>query len=1243
MEPVEPGGAVRNDFSGTARSVVQAGRIDEVHLHVGRESATPRAALTLRLSEWGMGGAQRRVEVSLEGDGVRRVAVSRFEFELSAQDQERVRWYLEDFLEHPFDPATAVAAGVERRMAAVGAELFDKVFGSDDGRDLWAALRGRLEETRVEIAAEVRDAAELPWELLRDPRTDVPLALRADSFVHIHHQPARPLRLPSPEETELRVLLVICRPAGGRDVPFRSVARHLARLGADARHPFTLDVLRPPTFAKLSEVLHDRARQGRPYHVVHFDGHGIHADLSAAEHRDRAADPLRYGVLSPLRPGPHGYLLFEDPTTEENLQLVDGPALGALLAQTGVPVLVLNACRSGYADPPSAPVRTGDAAPADVHARIRAYGSLAQEIADAGVPGVVSMRYSVYVVTAAQFIAGLYTALLAGQSLGVAVGQGRRGLAAQPNREIAATARPLQDWSVPVVHEAAPLTLFGAGLARPAVRLDPAEPASGDRQALPSPVAGFHGRDETLLALDRACTDHPVVLLHAYAGAGKTATAAEFARWYALTDPSMRQGGRVLFSSFEHFQPLSRLLTMLADALAPTLEAGGINWSALAAEERRRVALQLLEQVPVLWIWDNVEPITGFPADVAPAWPGDVAEELRRFLHDASRTGARIVLTSRRDETAWLGDLPARVLLPAMPMRERIELTRALAARGRHRVRIADWLPLLEFSAGNPLTIMVLVGQALRRDWTSRTKIAEFVERLRAGEAELHDDADQGRSASLTASLNYGFAHTFTGAERARLAILHLFQGCVDTLALELMGHRDNEVALPELRGSRLPEWRRLLGRAAEIGLLTALGERFYQVHPALSWYFARLFRDTFGSAGRSTAEQATYAYAYVVAGMGNRYKNEFDAGRRDAMAALIVGEANLRHARALATRHGWWETLIMSVQALLGLYSFAARNAEWAALVSEIVPEFIDPESDEPLPGRAEFYDLVRSYRIELAARARDWATVERLETTSVRQARDNAAEALSVPPDRLDDVQRHAIRNLVAALKSTGNNLATQHQAGWLEHYREAIELCRRLADPREESSICHNLGNAYLSVPASRDLDEAERWLRRSLELCGDDRHARGGSMRELGWVAYERFHEAAREPGGLDRARPHLAAAATAFHEALELLPENAATDRARVHNQLGNLYDDIGDVPASLAHYQKALAYGERADDRYFAGLVRENIAVTLFDAGRRREARLYAESAVRDFESYGSGALANLEKVRRLLALIGPD
>jgi len=314
-----------------------------------------------------------------------------------------------------------------------------------------------------------------------------------------------------------------------------------------------------------------------------------------------------------------GTLVFEDSSTAENKQLVDGPALGTLLTRTGVPILALNACRSAYAEAPTQP-EVDDNANADVHARVRGYGSLALEVSDAGVPGVVAMRYSVYVVTAAHFVANMYASLLAGQELGVAVTAGRRQLAAQPNRTITFNPLPLQDWCVPVVYEASSLRLF-AGTATDSLRMITEKQESNAAEDIagklpPRPDLGFFGRDETLLALDRAFTDHRMVLLHGYAGSGKTSTATEFARWYADTGglaDSAQLSGHVLFSSFEHHTPLMKLLNQLADELPALQEVEGQPWQTLTQRKRRDAAIQLLHTTPVLWIWDNIEPVTGFP------------------------------------------------------------------------------------------------------------------------------------------------------------------------------------------------------------------------------------------------------------------------------------------------------------------------------------------------------------------------------------------------------------------------------------------------------------------------------------------------------------------------------------------------------------------------------------------------------------------------------------------------------
>lgn len=130
-------------------------------------------------------------------------------------------------------------------------------------------------------------------------------------------------------------------------MPFRSVAGRLIKsLSDEARETFELDVLRPPTFEQLSKVLRNAKAKGEPYHIVHFDGHGMYADV-----QDNGGGGFRLSryLYSGPREGSHGYLLFENPKENENIELIDGPSLGKLLVEADAPVLVLNACQSAHA------------------------------------------------------------------------------------------------------------------------------------------------------------------------------------------------------------------------------------------------------------------------------------------------------------------------------------------------------------------------------------------------------------------------------------------------------------------------------------------------------------------------------------------------------------------------------------------------------------------------------------------------------------------------------------------------------------------------------------------------------------------------------------------------------------------------------------------------------------------------------------------------------------------------------
>jgi len=1198
--------------------------------------------LQLRLSQHAVGEGQHRVEIGLTGDGAPRAGTSTFAFHVTPQDEEDLRWYLEDFLQHPEVPAPTIARRIEGRMADLGAELFKAVFqANDDARDIWGRVRERLPKTRIEIISGVAEAATIPWELLREPKTDSPLALAVQSFVRAQPNASLAPHLPAKKKGKIRILLVICRPRGENDVPFRSVASRLIKgLDESNREAYDLDVLRPPTFEQLGKVLRKAQGEGNPYHVVHFDGHGTYRELKEPGSLAAWVAGLKSIVLSGPRTGKHGYLLFENPQLDLNSELVDGTSLGQLLAKTEVPVLVLNACRSAHTEPAAQPDANVSNEP---HSQVRAFGSLAQEVMDAGVAGVVAMRYNVYVVTAALFAAELYAGLGQGSALGEAVTLARKNLADNPLREVVYAPLPLQDWTVPVVYEATPLQVFPPvrGKDRDALRLQitagaTATAAGGlDAELPPPPDAGFYGRDETLLALDRAFDRDPIVLLHAYAGSGKTTTAAEFARWYSLTGGI---DGPVLFTTFERYLPLPRVLDRIGQVFGSALEGAGINWLALDDETRQQVALQVLAQIPVLWIWDNVEPVAGFPAGAESAWRPEEQEELSDFLRALRGTKAKVLLTSRRDERAWLGDLPTRIAVPQMPMTESLQLARALAAKhGRRLTDVDDWRPLLSFAQGNPLTLTVVVGEALRQKLKTKDQIEGFVARLRSGEAAFPDETGEGRSRSLGASLAYGFEQAFSEEERKKLALLHLFQGFVDVDALRMMGNPEVEWCLPEVRGLTRDEGITLLDRAAEVGLLAAYGGGYYSIHPALPWFFKGLFERCYPTEDPA----AVHAFVWAMGEIGNYYHNQYVDGDRDVLDVLRAEEPNLLHARRLARAHGWWARIVSTMQGLNELYAHTGRRAEWKRLVEEIVSDFVDPASGGPLPGREEGWSFATTYRVLLAREERRWDEAEQLQENMVEWERRRAAPVLTRPAEELESGERNTIRTLAAALHALGQIRRELSRADCVPAYQESLDLSEQIGE-RTGATVCaFNLGRAFMELVALRDLDQAERWCRRSLDLLDErDRLGRSRCLHQLGTVAQERLQEARAAGQPAEEILRHFNEAAGFFHEALALTPADAVSELAITHNQLGVNYRQAGDLDRSVEHYREAIQLHEQAGNPYGAAETRFNVAATFLIAGRRVDALEYAEAALRGFEIYGERAAELIEKTRGLIAMI---
>jgi hypothetical protein len=165
--------------------------------------------------------ADGKVRVSLRragqvGDEAR--ATVPFVSPFTAAAREDLRWYLESYLTAPYAVYEERGQAIHERLRGWGDALFEGVFGAGKpGRDLYLQAR----EGQAELALTSRSPGflGLPWELLKDPDRDTPLALAMTAFDRTISTAGA--ATPVPPGDELRVLMVIARPAGPQDAATR--------------------------------------------------------------------------------------------------------------------------------------------------------------------------------------------------------------------------------------------------------------------------------------------------------------------------------------------------------------------------------------------------------------------------------------------------------------------------------------------------------------------------------------------------------------------------------------------------------------------------------------------------------------------------------------------------------------------------------------------------------------------------------------------------------------------------------------------------------------------------------------------------------------------------------------------------------------------------------------------------------------------------------------------------------------
>jgi tetratricopeptide (TPR) repeat protein len=699
-------------------------------------------------------------------------------------EAEELRWYLEKYAVWPSGYFRDRARKVEKSLAEWGRLLHDQAMPPAHTANVaqaWAKVggeAGRRFSVQVDPAVEAgapetevaaaREAATLllglPWELMHD----------GDAYLFQGARPTRVRRrLPNTRVLDvpvvappIRILLVTARPedeACGY-IDHRASALPLVEAMESLPGLVDLHLLDPPTLPALREELDRARRAGRPFHVVHFDGHGVY---------DRR---VGLGGLCFERPEDTGKLeKRRHVTVYTEDRAGGGTGLGSLLREHRIPLVVLEACQSGAAE--------------------QASESVASELLKGGVASVVAMSHSVLVETARRFVEAFYRALAEGRRVGDAMLEGQRTLQGDTfrGRVFGAGELRLEDWFVPVLYqERDDPQLFLAAPSRQSVE-DFRAALAVRISDLPSvPETGFVGRSRELLALQRLL--RPVsggryAVVRGQGGEGKTTLAAELARWMVRS----HQVRRAAFVTVEGLE--ANIAEVMLDRLGAQLVKPGFSTQADCGGEVEVAAQKVeraLREQPTLLVVDNVESILLPPylaAETPEALAEAAAEELEAVLALCARLlkagDTRLVFTSREALPAPFDAAGNEIELRRLGREDAVKLVErvlnAAGGAGAADDAAREGIEALVEAVHGHARTLALLAPSLRARGVEATR-ASLVELMAEMERRFPGSREQSVFASVELSLR-----RLSAANRERVRVLGVFHGGVQLGVLQQM------------------------------------------------------------------------------------------------------------------------------------------------------------------------------------------------------------------------------------------------------------------------------------------------------------------------------------------------------------------------------------------------------------------------------------------------------------------------
>lgn len=1034
-------------------------------------------------------------------------------------EAEEMRWYLEKYAIWPSGIFRDRAEKVEENLAKWGQLLYQAAMPGEHTAKVmqaWAKVgdhAGRrfsvLVDAAVEAGAsdeEIKTAKEAATELLRMPWE---LLHNSEGYLFQGAKPTRVRRrLPNTQvldvpvvATPIRILLVTARPEDDACgyIDHRVSAMPLVEAMESLPGLVQIQVLNPPTLPALRQEL-DRARgQGQPYHVVHFDGHGVY---------DR-----KVGL---------GGLCFELPEDVGKVEqrrhvTVFTNELGSILQNYRIPLVFLEACETAQAE--------------------KASESVASELLKVGVASVVAMSHSVLVATASRFVKAFYQTLAEGRRVGDAMLEGQRRLKDDTfrGRIFGAGELRLQDWFVPVLfQEKEDPRLFKTTPARQTQEDARAALAARFGDLPDPPETGFIGRSRDLLALQRLLRKERYAVVRGQGGEGKTELAAELARWMVRS----QQVHRAAFVSVEGLERnvAETVLDKLGHQLVRRDYSTQADCHGDLGKARQEIERALQEQ-PTLLVLDNMESILLPPfveKETPEALSQEAREELKVILALCERLvkvgETRLVFTSREALPAPFDDERHRRELFQLDREDAVKLVeRSLNAASEDVGSTSDAgheeIEQLVEAVHCHARTLALLAPALRTLGVEATR-ASLVELMTEMERRFPGSRERSVFASVELSLR-----RMTKDNQERVRVLGVFHGGMNRGVLRSMMQWEEEdvtslcnelvetglatlnpynhltlnpALCPYLRGRMEPSEREDLA-ARWVAAMREYIEFLLQQQIQKTKVVARLTRlelanllavlDLMLASGdtKATISLATSLYGLLQA-LGVPLLLERVAQVRD-MAATTLGET-WNHTRfevswtqieqdlAVGRKH---ETLagarkLLEIARALGEIAYPGADYDLAMslnLLGEVLRDVGKPGQALPLQDEAlQRFDAIEKREPQCGAALMGSNCLLERGNCLLSLGRVEAASASYEESIRRAE-QIAAERHVAAGKEQLGSvRLLQGRYQEALAAFNEARELFMQLAEPVSVALICHQIGMVYQENGQSGVAEDAFR---------------------------------------------------------------------------------------------------------------------------------------------------------------------